>query len=732
MGWIVYGGVRPSDALTSFAVLVFQVVIGQLVVQRITQPELSSLETIAISFTVGSLVCTLFDQALLLTGLNLHVWVVQGTLFVALVLITKGTHAMPLPQPQIFDFRLALATPVLIMSGYEVFARGWWFALAVIMVALGATFHPTISKSVTKTGVVSFAGFTAWISVMFLSRPITLDYGDWLLRPLYTGSDDLVFSESMSWSLSHFGVHDYAAAINTSVRYHWFSLAWSGLIEKSTGVAPFVTTLHVVPVVTFAIIAWLVLALSRLVTRRPRGGIIAVVALFGTVSAIDPHRFYHVLNTSNIAPFMWFLLVPIALVLNNSKNLQGGFIIIPLLTCVALVSKAPFGVAALSGVVASLAVTWFRRRNSSQIILLIVVGLSSVATYLVFLSPHDWEQRKYSITGNLANLAPGTPYYPVIPLTLIAVIIATVYVGVFSLRQEDLTTPLLTTLTFLIGASFVGLLRFVVSGGSAELYFFNVTALCGAIVTGLAIDRGVEKSNSPPYLGAFAATAIGFSSMTFEIHLGVISRVTSPQISHIVSPLTIALLLLVVMSLFQKFLGKQLVNSRSILVAFATLAASSALLVNLLKQPEKYLSTTQVASVEDVAALSWLRDSSPSTAVVATNRFLCDNDEPCSFDDSSYLISAVARRRVLVEGPRFVIGGRPYPDWIKQRIMLSIRFANSPTKSDFESLRRYGVSWFFIDERFLESGAIDDVSWTNFGNVRYHRDGVAIIELKST
>ena len=732
VGWIIYGGVRPPEAISSFVVLAFQFVIGQLVVQRISQFRLSSLETIAIGFAVGSLVCTLLDQALLLMRLDLRVWVVQGMLLLVLILVAKGTHIQLLPQPQVFDFRLALATPVLVLSGFGVFARGWWLAIAVNMIVLGATFLPAIARSVRRTGVVAFAGLVAWALVLYFSRPVTPTYGDWLLRPLYTGSDDLVFSESMSWSLAHFGIHDYAAAINTSVRYHWFSLAWSGLVQKSSGVAPFVTTLHVVPVVTFAIITWLVLALARLVTGRSRGGIIAVIALFGTAIAIDPHRMYHVLNTSNIAPFMWFLLMPIALVLNSSENLRSRFIVLPILTFIAFIAKAPFGVAALCGVTASLAVAWFGRRNSSQLVLLVFVALTSFATYLAFLSPHDWEQRQYSITWNLANLTPESQYYPVIPLFLIAVVIATVFVGVIGLRRGDLTTPLLTALAFLFGASSVGLLRFIVSGGSAELYFFNVTILCGAIVTGLAMDRGGKESDSSQPLALFATTAIAFAGMTVEIHLGVVSRATSPQISHIISPLTIALLLLGVMSLFQKVVGKQMVGSRSVLIAFATLAASSALLVNLLKQPEEYLSTTQVASVEDVAALAWLRNSSPSTAIVATNRFLCANDEPCSFDDSSYLISAIARRRVLVEGPRFVIGGRPYPDWMKERIVLSVRFANSPNQADLESLRRYGVSWFVVDERFLESGAVDDASWTNFGNVRYHRDGVAIVELKSS
>ena len=153
-------------------------------------------------------------------------------------------------------------------------------AIALLATCLCATFFGFFSgRSSTILGI-AIGGIFSATGVLLNAKPTITTHGDWLLRPLYTGSDDLVFSESMSWSLAHFGIHDYAAAINTSVRYHWFSLAWSGLVQKSSGVAPFVTTLHVVPVVSFAIITWLVLALARLVTGRSRGGIIAVIALF--------------------------------------------------------------------------------------------------------------------------------------------------------------------------------------------------------------------------------------------------------------------------------------------------------------------------------------------------------------------------------------------------------------------------------------------------------------------
>jgi hypothetical protein len=68
---------------------------------------------------------------------------------------------------------------------------------------------------------------------------------------------------------------------------------------------------------------------------------------------------------------------------------------------------------------------------------------------------------------------------------------------------------------------------------------------------------------------------------------------------------------------------------------------------------------------------------------------------------------------------------------MNDRIAISIRFSQSPNSDDLLQLRKYGVSWIVIDESFLKNGVLTDSDWTNFGTVRYHKDGIAIIELRA-
>jgi hypothetical protein len=135
---------------------------------------------------------------------------------------------------------------------------------------------------------------------------------------------------------------------------------------------------------------------------------------------------------------------------------------------------------------------------------------------------------------------------------------------------------------------------------------------------------------------------------------------------------------------------------------------------------------TSIASETDVRALNWLRENSGDNDVVATNRLLCHEGVDCGFDDSSYLISAISQRRVLVEGPRFVIGGRPYPQWMEERIELSLDFAESPTTDGMLRLAKKGVKWFYYDSTYLLNGQLGKAALDDLVKIEY-TDGPVMI-----
>jgi hypothetical protein len=146
---------------------------------------------------------------------------------------------------------------------------------------------------------------------------------------------------------------------------------------------------------------------------------------------------------------------------------------------------------------------------------------------------------------------------------------------------------------------------------------------------------------------------------------------------------------------------------------------------------DSYNFTETVASTTDLSSLDWVRSNVDESDILATNRFLCNQDIACDYDDSSFLISAVSGRRVLIEGPRFVVGGRPYPDWVTDRIKLSVTFANAPTDALFAELQRFNVRWFYLDTNFITSGLDPSVSpWNKWATVAFHSSNVYVLKLK--
>jgi len=133
-------------------------------------------------------------------------------------------------------------------------------------------------------------------------------------------------------------------------------------------------------------------------------------------------------------------------------------------------------------------------------------------------------------------------------------------------------------------------------------------------------------------------------------------------------------------------------------------------------------------SPEELEALSWLRSNSKKGAVIATNQGLCADEYTCQIDQSRFLISAFSQRRVLIEGPRFVVGGFPYPNWVKDRISLSLRFHATPNSKDLRTLRDFGVAWFY-DFHPSASDALPDRRWMEYGSIRFKNRSVTIVEL---
>jgi hypothetical protein len=122
-------------------------------------------------------------------------------------------------------------------------------------------------------------------------------------------------------------------------------------------------------------------------------------------------------------------------------------------------------------------------------------------------------------------------------------------------------------------------------------------------------------------------------------------------------------------------------------------------------------------SVLQNEALTWLRENSRINDVVATNRFCIPNVDPCN--PKWYLVSAVSRRRMLIEG--FANS----PDLISKQ-KHSQGFADNANYLDYTFLIGHKVKWIVVDNIAIQS---DGHSWAPFANIAFKNDDMTILQL---
>jgi hypothetical protein len=376
------------------------------------------------------------------------------------------------------------------------------------------------------------------------------------------------------------------------------------------------------------------------------------------------------------------------------------------------------------------------KRAKFYLALISTTTLFVALAYIAFLKPHAWEQRTFNLGFNPFRFGGFT----LLSFVGTIVLISCSYFLRFPISPKYLVEFIKTSTSglnaFLVLVILGGTARYIFEAGSAENYFMNASLVFGSILIGLSMSFSLNRLTwfsklavLTQYILVTVLSALTVSKFIDEIQID--TWVLGRNILILLSVFFVIVFSIAGWLIILNFSNKGKGIFRPVLIA-SLIGVSSGIYLANASTTQEYNFTESVASTRDIKALDWLKDRSSSSDVVATNRFLCDQESPCSFDDSSFLISAVSGLRVYIEGPRFVIGGRPYPDWVKNRINTSIDFANSPNDKAFNTLKASGVKWFYVDENFLSSGDSKSVNrWKDWATVEYSDENVLILNLAS-
>ena len=728
-------GVPTDESLRIVAIIGSQIYVGAEIWKLfVKNHRVQLIELLGMGFAFGSAIFTIIDQILIRSDLQLSDSVIPIVL-VSLTVLFKS-------RPQIGSFSIDYlqdipqATVFMILCVFLGFGELTHGSLLAVVILIGL-FLTSLNwaRTMWKELIISTVGVCGYIFLYSQFKP-PIAYGSWFLRPLYTGTDDAVFSESVAYSVAHFGSSEYAAAQGTNLRYHWFSLAWSGMVDRVASTSPFTMTLHVVPVITFMAIAALLLAVSIRLNMNGYFIFIAPLILFATSTAPGSTRFFHVLNTSNVLPYVWTLALVLVIVLFCKSEINFANHLIVFFLAVILLAKIPYAVAPLTGLVCmhlySAMKDWGKLKATVIQLTVTFVTLSTV--FVAFLTPNKWEKRQFKIDWNLMHAAHGSNYRFIIAPVFILILLVTRFPLIFMFKTLSVNKRLRV---FLIGAIFTGLFRFVLNGSSAEFYFFNSALLFGSIAVAIVVsdivNENVQLKNRTFLTIGIVSMVISFISIKLWDWLSSTYGLSRFEMIQMAFPLIISVFLTLIfyfkISKYDLFSPLRAVSLA--MIVSLTFAGIGIFITQTINTPT-YSSFGGIATREDIDSLNWLRNNSKVDAVIATNRGICTGSDPCGFDESSFLISAVAHRRVLIEGPRFVTGGRPYPDWVNERIQKSLAFANSPSNTSFYNLKNMGVTWYFMDTNYLSDSAISsNTSWGEWAELVHQNSNILILKLRS-
>jgi hypothetical protein len=728
-------GLPVSEALNVALLVASQTSVGAIIWHNVTnRSKTSIIELLGAGFALGSALFTVIDQILIFFRVPINDHLVPALLtIIAFVLNQRRNHPTRITVFENPDYRNLIICSICVFAGFSELTHGSLIAIAVLITTYFFLTDP--KSSAARKIVVSSLGLGIAVLAYFLSKPPVL-YSSWFLRPLFTKSDDAVFSESIAYSISTFGPINYAASTGTGLRYHWFSLAWSGLVGRSASVTTFGMTLHVVPVITFLVMTMLLISIGKRIGLKHPYHFLAPIILFFSMSAPRSFYFYYVVNTSNVLTFVWVLLFILIFVMDAKKEIKVGTALLSFSLGVVLLSKIPYAIGPLAGFAVSSIFTSVKSRKlqKTTVLRFVTIILSITILFVIFLTPHSWENRSYILDWNLLNIGVGSRFRVLVAVILIIVLMSTRFPMFFTFRRGD---PRDIVKVFISGAVATGLIRFAVSGSTSEEYFLNNALIFGSLGVAIALEELEPPNfrNRAWVLFGYVLSAglLSYTSIKILNHPDFLNGRLRESNLQLLVPFCVSVFVCALVYAHRKsLLGVISFRLAAFFFTICLVCSNMGIFLSHTLLVPTYFPLGSVAADVDMTSLNWLRENSDQSDIIATNRYLCVESERCVFDESSFLVSAVAKRQVFIEGPRFVAGGRPYPIWINDRISLSQSFANAPSNKNFSDLRDFGVTWFYLDTRFLsQNTSADLIPWNHWASLEYHDSNIYILKLKN-
>jgi hypothetical protein len=747
MAVMVAIGVSVGDALKISIVVLIQWLSGSIIWSKfIRRGASSTIDAIALGAPIGFAISAFSDQLFLPTLLHSVGWLIPQIAILLYVMTSSkdnefNTDAIDLPNV----YLLAITASLIGLGGlYFVYIAG-----AVTMLISLALLHKR--STVVRHPLFAHSAIIASSVAIYIAVRLNNPQPTSILRPIFQDSDDHIFSEQMSWSLAHLGIFDNSSAIGTPIKYHWLSLAWSGLVSRVSGVGPWSVNLVLVPIITFFILSLIFVALVHKYWHLKWVVFLSPLLLIATDDPSTILRFYSNSATTNLLPHIWIAATVFLLIRFTFERDWRFRLFIAVLSAATVLGKGPSGVVLLGGLVGLLiygAVFW-RNRAIRPLIGTSVLGIVAiVATYLLFINDTNnityspsWDQiRSLFPFPLLADVPDGSKLaLPIGSLFFMTFLCRRFFIIFFCSTKSAIKSA---PYWLILGSCSAGMLSFVLYNLGGTQYFLNAAFTIGAMgsVYLLTNDVGphLDKfwTQIPKRIYLFGASV--WLGLLLLIHLSktfLEQRFYSVQTFTYLIPLAVFVVILTLVCIRKQatanndFTKYSRVAQIGFIIFTFTTFTSFVQRIDLSPASPSDSAVSEIASAGEIEALSWIDKHVPQSVTLATNRSLCESSVSCNSQSGSHLVSAISQRRVLLEGPRFIPSSVSadgiYTPWALKRATASLGFIMMPNRVNTQQLADYGVTYVYVSKT-----AQTPTTWGPWAEVIFENTTSLVLHLK--
>jgi len=745
---LLLSGFPTIDAIKVCSMIFLQIVTGGIIWNYVSRPlQFDLCETLGIGFSIGSVLSLISHQITLKTPISDFGWTLP-TIITLIFLVVLRASFVPLTLGQ-FNFSSLLFLP---FSAALILKQWWWLAPISILFGLVFLFSKRLFFGRSKSQIIS--GLSVFSITLAISTVLTIDLrkqgSGWWIR-----SWDVTYFESKAFSIAKFGFSENISLVGYPMDYHWFSNAWIGTLTVVCKLHSWLAIANVAPTYSALAISCLIWTLGRYVsTNKLTPTLMVAVLAFGT-SALSPS------NPPNIIAMIWAIAALFVSVRFFRKSQLSIFVIFFLLAVAALAGKVSAGFLMITTFVI---IDFFTSLKTGHLIQMAIrATILFAASLLVFFwilgGPNRLGNNRFRIGfSGLANVLFG------VESNRSAIIVVVGTVGAL-LIVFQLVTPLAIVLyhksensgllihIFLIWLISIGVFSLMRDDGM--VYFLSNSINFTGLGAGIAVFILVQKLIQDHHLSKKTLVLLSLFAFALGKLTGRIIALDWRNLIDIRGGPAPILLLIVTASLCVGWITTHFVlNSEkdrsSKLLLSTNLMAFSVFLVGVNTLPNFFdyfykLQQNRNQHVFEVPftgssqvnqASDWVRSNTGVDDVFAINRFCITKGTIDCIDPKYFAVSATAQRRILVEGPYYIVGGpyfsdqenvvdeTKYPRAIKERLDLSRDFADAPTAEITARLKELGVGWFYL---FLDNTTNRD--WSPYATVEYQNDEVVILKL---